>query len=47
MYESERMWSPVGTLLQQRQLDGYTVWRQIVRTVENILRMERKADMAA
>ncbi len=35
------------TLLQQGQLDGYTAWRQIVRTVENILRMERKADMAA
>ncbi len=35
------------TLLQQGQLDGYTIWRQIVRTVENIQRMETKADMAA
>ena len=33
-----------ATLLERGDMDGYTVWRRIRKTVESILRMERRAE---
>ena len=36
-----------AALLERGDIDGYTVWRRIVKTVDNILRMERKTEAMA